>query len=88
MAHCSTCAAPAVSVWLRAATDAEASAHWDAREAVRRSGRHPEPGYTQDRSGDVQTPVYGCERHRMPDEKSTLLHQADCAGHDTCACAA
>lgn len=86
MPDCSTCGAPATSVWRRAATDAETDAHWSAREAYRRSGRHPEPGYVQDRTGEVEVPVYGCEQHAMPEDNAHLLHDADCSGHDGCAC--
>ncbi len=86
MPHCSTCGAPATLAWRRTATGAEAQAHWDAREAYRRSGRHPEPGYVQDRAGEVEVPVYGCAAHRMPGDASVLLHDAHCPGHDACAC--
>lgn len=86
MPDCSTCGAPATLVWLRSATEGEAADHWDARESFRRSGRHPEPGYVQDRTGTVDVPVYGCAHHAMPEDKAHLLHQADCPGRAACAC--
>ena len=86
MPDCSTCGARATGAWTRRASDAEAEAHWDAREAFRRCGRHPEPGYVQDRTGDVTVPVYGCAHHQMPDDLAGLLHAADCPGPAGCAC--
>lgn len=86
MPECSACGAPATSVTRRQATDAETDAHWDAREAFRRSGAHPEPGYVQDRSGDVEIPVYACDEHAMTGDCAHLLHDADCPGPVGCAC--
>lgn len=61
---CHHCGAPAETPWPRHATDAEASAHWDALEAnIRASGN---PGYTQDRTGAVHKTVYGCGDHTLP----------------------
>lgn len=86
MPECSTCGAPATQVWRRQTIAEEAEAHWDAREAFRRAGRHPEPGYVQDRTGDVDAPVYGCDAHQMPEDKAHLLHDAGCAGPGDCGC--
>jgi hypothetical protein len=61
---CHHCSIPSELQWPRHATAAEATAHFDALENnILASGN---PGYVQDRSGQVQLPVHACGDHVLP----------------------
>lgn len=85
---CHYCGTRATTQWQRAATDAEAEQHWAALEQNIRSipdlFGHGNATYTADRTQPVTKAVHGCDEHQVPDP--TLLHAADCGGHQACQC--
>lgn len=85
---CHRCGQPATAQWQRAANDNEREAHWAALEAHIRAQPNlfddTNATFTADYTELVTHAVYGCDEHQVPD--ATLLHAADCGGHQACQC--